>query len=60
MAYLSTKQVAEMNGVSTRKVHRMVSDGRLKVAEKLPLYRGAYLFRPDDVERAFKTESTAA
>lgn len=60
MTYLSSKQVAEMKGVSVRKIHRMATDGRLKAAEKLPFYKGAYLFTPEDVERAFKTESAVA
>jgi excisionase family DNA binding protein len=45
---LTTPQVAEMLGVATPTIHRAVRLGQLKPAYRLP---GAWLFRPDEVER---------
>lgn len=38
-------------GVSHRTVHRLVADGKLTPAQKLPGPNGAFLFRPRDVDR---------
>ena len=54
---LTTAQVAEMYGVSVRTVHRMVNDGELKPADKLPTKTGPYLFAPTSVARAFRKKN---
>ena len=46
---LGTTEAAEPLGVSVRTVHRLVTDGRLTPAAKLPGLRGAYLFATADV-----------
>lgn len=46
---LTTAQAASVLGVHVRTVHRLVRDGRLTAALKLPTPTGAYLFEPDDV-----------
>lgn len=47
---LTSPQVAAILGKSHRSVHRMVEDGRLPVAQKLPGPNGAFLFSPEVVE----------
>lgn len=54
---LSTAQVAAMLNKSTATVKRMALAGTLPPAMKLPGETGAYLFRPEDVERLLKASS---
>ena len=49
---LTTTQAAHILGCSTATVTRMVQDGRLAPALKLPGLRGDYLFDPAAVEAA--------
>lgn len=48
--YLTTAQVARLLRRSIRTVHRMVDADRLH-AERVPGYKGPFLFDPDEVER---------
>jgi excisionase family DNA binding protein len=47
----TTAQVAERLGLTPRTIARMVDDGRITAATKLPGERGAYLFDPAEVDR---------
>jgi excisionase family DNA binding protein len=47
---LTTAQVAERLGLSVPTVNRYALAGRLPVAQKLPGFRGAYLFTLEAVE----------
>lgn len=47
---VSTAEVAQRLGVDVRTVHRMVSEGTLTPAAKLPGKTGAYVFDPADIE----------
>ena len=49
---LTLKQAADRTGKSHRTIQRWVESGRLTHALKLPGDTGAYLFRPEDVDRA--------
>lgn len=49
---LTTRDVAEALGVSTREVARRVEAGALEPAVKLPGLRGAFLFDRDVIEDA--------
>lgn len=51
-ALLTTPQVAKQLGVSNRTVHRLVTAGRLRIAQRLDGPNGAFLYDPADV-RAF-------
>ena len=48
---LTSVQVAARLGKSARTIHRMVQAGVLRPVQKLPGPNGAFLFRPEDVER---------
>lgn len=56
---IPTAQAAKMLGVDVRTVHRMVHDGRLLPALKVPGLTGAWLFDQAAVERV-AAERTAA
>lgn len=49
---LTTRDVAEALGVSTREVARRVETGALEPAVKLPGLRGAFLFDRDVIQAA--------
>ena len=49
MSTIGTSAAAELLGVSVRTVHRMVAQGMLTPAGKLPGNTGAYLFDEGDV-----------
>jgi excisionase family DNA binding protein len=53
---LTTSQVAEILGKSTRRVSQLVKSGRLHPALKLEGIRGAYLFEPQAVDRFLQNE----
>lgn len=46
---IATAETAELLGVSVRTVHRMVAQGMLPPAGKLPGRTGSYLFDEGDV-----------
>ncbi len=48
---LTTAEVAQALRVHPSTISRMVDQGRLEVAIKLPGIRGAFLFDPSEVER---------
>ena len=48
---LGTAEAAQILGIEVRTVHRMVADGRLRPAMKLPGKTGAYVFARVEVER---------
>lgn len=47
---ISTREAAELAGVSVRQFIRQVERGEVTPAKKLPGIRGAYLFHRSDVE----------
>lgn len=47
---LKARDAAEILNCDVRTVHRWAETGRLPIAVKVPGYRGALLFRRDDVE----------
>lgn len=47
---ISTREAAELAGVSVRQFIRQVERGEVSPAKKLPGIRGAYLFHRSDVE----------
>ncbi|WP_369122339.1 helix-turn-helix domain-containing protein [Arthrobacter sp. 18067] len=47
---ITTAQASEASGRSWRSIIRLVEKGDLKPAQKLPGLRGAYLFKPSDIE----------
>lgn len=49
---LTSREVADRLGVNRRTVTRWAESGRLRIAERIDKLRGAYLFRPEDVEQA--------
>jgi predicted site-specific integrase-resolvase len=51
---LTSAQVAELLGKSVATINRWATAGRLKPAAKAPGIRGAWLFAPDDVEKALR------
>ena len=53
---LTSPEVAEMLGKTTRTVQRMAKGGRLPVAQKLPGLKGSYLFSKDVVELIARTQ----
>jgi excisionase family DNA binding protein len=53
---LTTSQVAEILGKSTRRITQLVKSGRLRPALKLEGIRGAYLFEPQAVDRFLAAE----
>lgn len=55
---LTTKQVADLLGVSRQLVLWLVDKGALTPTRKLPASNGTYLFAADDVER-LKEERSA-
>lgn len=48
---MTTKEVADLLGVSVPTVHRLVQRGDLTAAAKAPGRRGAFLFDPQEVKR---------
>ena len=54
MAHITARQIVETRGVSHRTLMRMVHAREIVPIEKLPGETGAYLFEPDEVERAFR------
>lgn len=48
---IPTQQVARLLGVNVRTVHRMVDDGRLTAAIKVPGRTGALLFDRTEIAR---------
>ena len=57
---LSAHDAGRILGKSARTVHRLVDNGRLTVAQKLPGPNGPYLFRKADVEALLATPLDAA
>lgn len=53
MAYVTSREVVQSRGISHRTLLRMIETGEIVPAQKLPTRTGAYLFEPDEVERAF-------
>ena len=53
MKNLTTRQVVERYGVSTRTLGRLKDDGELTPVEKLPGATGSYLYDPDQVADFF-------
>jgi hypothetical protein len=53
---LTTSQVAEILGRTPRRVSQLVRSGQLHPELKLEGIRGAYLFRPQDVEAFLRAE----
>lgn len=51
---ITSPQAALILRVSHRTVHRLVRDGRLTPAQKLPGPNGAFLYRLRDIERLAK------
>lgn len=47
----ASAQVCERLVIERHQLARLVATGRLEIAHKLPGRRGAWLFRPADVER---------
>lgn len=56
---ITTAEVADLAGVSTKTVSRWVAAGELAPLTKLPGIRGAFLFDPKAVER-FRAKRGAA
>jgi hypothetical protein len=54
MAHLTSRQIVDSKGISLRTLLRMVDAREIVPAEKLPGETGAYLFDPEEVERAFR------
>lgn len=52
-AHMTARQIVETRGVSHRTLMRMVQAGEITPVEKLSGITGAYLFEPEEVERAF-------
>jgi hypothetical protein len=52
--HLTTNQVVKERGVSHRTLMRMIEDGQIEPAEKLPGKTGSFLFDALEVERAFQ------
>lgn len=52
---IGTHQASKILSVNVRTVHRMIDDGRLVPAAKVPGQTGAYMFDPADVERLAET-----
>jgi len=52
-ALRTTAEAAERLRVSKRTILRMVEDGRLTAAQKLPGETSTYLFDPAEIERAY-------
>jgi excisionase family DNA binding protein len=57
---IATLEAAQLLGVSVRTVHRMVAQGHLTPAAKVPGRTGAYLFAADDVHAFAATIGRAA
>lgn len=57
---LTTKQAAEMLGVTTRQVTRQALTGVIPHAHKIEGLRGAYLFEPQAIEQLQVTRSAGA
>jgi predicted site-specific integrase-resolvase len=53
MAYVTSREVVQSRGISHRTLLRMIETGEIVPAQKLPTRTGAYLFDPQEVERAF-------
>lgn len=47
---ITTAEAAQVLGVHVATISRMVASGRLTPAVKVPGKRGAFLFRPEDVD----------
>jgi dissimilatory sulfite reductase (desulfoviridin) alpha/beta subunit len=52
-AHVTSRQIVEAQGISHRTLMRMIQKGEIVAAEKLDGITGAYLFEPEEVERAF-------
>jgi hypothetical protein len=52
--HLTTREVVEQRGISHRTLMRMIEDGHIDYAEKLPGRTGSFLFDSLEVERAFQ------
>jgi excisionase family DNA binding protein len=50
--YLGSAEVCERIGIDRSTLTRWIQTGRISYAQKLAGARGAYLFDPDEVERA--------
>lgn len=53
MALITAREVVAKQGVSHRTLLRMIDAGEIAYEQKLPGDTGAYLFDPDEVDRAF-------
>jgi predicted site-specific integrase-resolvase len=53
MALVTSREIVEQQGVSHRTLLRMIEAGDITPAQKLPGDTGAYVFEPDEVDRAF-------
>lgn len=56
---LTSPEVGAMLNRSSRTVHRLVHDGRLKPLKQMSGPNGAFLFDPDEVKRFMTAESSA-
>lgn len=54
---LTTPDVVQMLGKSSRTVHRLVHDGKLPALKQMSGPNGAFLFDPADVERFMKAST---
>lgn len=54
---IPTAEVARLNGVNVRTVHRWVDKGVIKPAAKAPGLRGALLFNAADVQNVHEDAS---
>jgi hypothetical protein len=55
--HITARQIVETRGVSHKTVMRMIANGNIVPAGKLPGDTGAYLFEPEEVDRAFAARS---
>lgn len=53
MSQVTMAELAARTGKDRKQLRRMIADGRLKPAMKLPGKTGAYLFDPEEVVRVF-------
>lgn len=59
MSQVTMAQLAEMTGKDRKQLRRMIADGRLTPATKLPGKTGPYLFESDEIARVFGIEAAA-
>jgi len=57
--YLTSRQVADMLGVSTQRISQLVADEALAVAWQAPGRNGPRYFAPADVERLVEQRESA-